>query len=150
MFNAGWVNPNSSFNSADYKVENGTEKYVWAYVGSAIAANTPVYCLPMGSGLMATALAASTYGVVGVANEAVSSGCMGWIQIEGKASDVQCGAADCVGSVGHAVFWGATALGASTSAYLGVLSQVGMLLEEVNASTTCTIYLTGTYATPIA
>lgn len=149
MWNAFSADTDSSFTSPDFRAE-GTKKFVRAYCGSAIAANTPVYTLPMGSGLFCTALAASTYGVVGVANDAITSASWGWIQVEGKCSDVQCGAGDCLGSVGHAVFWGAAALGASTSAYLGVLSQVGILLEEVNASTTCTIYLTGTYATPIA
>jgi len=149
MWNAWNADTDSSFTSGDYRSE-GTSKFVKAYFSAATERWLPVYTLPMGSGLMATILAASTYGVVGVTDATVGAGSWGWVQVEGKASDVQFGAGDAKGSVGHSVFWGATALGASDSAYLGLLSQVGQLLQLTNASTTATIYLTGTYATPIA
>ena len=149
MWGKGYINTSSSFVSCDY-LANGTKKYVYAFCGSEATINTPVYTLPMGSGLMATALAASTYGVVGVPKEAVGSGSWGWFQVEGFASDVQCAAAGVTVSVGEAIYWAHTGLRGTTSLYLGLDYQVGKAMTAQTGSTTVGMFLTGNYATPAA
>lgn len=149
MWDKGYIETSSSFVSCDYTVD-GSRKWVYAFCGSAIAVNTPVYTLPMGSGLMATALAASTYGVVGVPKDAVASGSWGWFQIEGKCSDIQCAAAGVTASAAEALYWAHTGLRATTVAYTGLDREVGKLLATYSGSTTVTAFLTGHYATPAA
>ena len=150
MMILGNIDNSSSFNV--HMRSGGPNVYVEAYATSGMVADTPYMIQHMGSGYSATILAASNYAYVGIpyGGNALASGCVGWVQIRGQVDDVQCGTTDMKGSVGHNVFWGAAALGASTSANEGIqtLGQVGVLLEEANASTTTDIYLTGVWATP--
>ncbi len=150
MIIAGNIDTNSSFNV--HQRAGGPNVYVEAYATSGMVANTPYMIQHMGSGYSATILAASNYAYVGFPDggAALASGCVGWVQIRGQVNDAQCGAADMKGSVGHSVFWGAAALGASTSVNEGLhtVGQIGVLLEEADASTTTDIYLTGVWATP--
>lgn len=146
------IDNNASFNS-QMRAGNGNVS-LRAYATSGMVADTPYAVQWMGSGYNATILAASIYAYVGVpeGGKAVASGCMGWVQVRGYRTGVQGGTTDFMGSQGHSIFWGAAALGASTSAYQGLLHQVGVLMEDLGggASTTANIYLTGIWATPQA
>lgn len=144
------INNGSSFNT-NFRAGNG-KAFVQAYATSGMVADTPYMIQFAGSGYTATILAASNYAYVGVPERVVASGCVGWVQVRGRRDGVQGGAGDYMGSQGHAVFWGAAALGASTSAYSGLLHQVGVLLEDLGggACTTANLYLLGRWATPQA
>ncbi|KKL55586.1 hypothetical protein LCGC14_2253960 [marine sediment metagenome] len=147
-----FIDNNTSFNTVMKR--NGPNVFVQAYAESGIVANTPMAVQFMGSGYNATVLIGSVYGYVGLPEDGASlaSGCVGWVQIRGKASDVQGGTASFKGSVGHNVYWaGGTGLGATVSGNVGNqdIGQVGVLLEEADDSTTALIYLTGMWATPI-
>jgi len=144
------INTQGSF---DINMRSGGPKVsVKAYATSGMVANTPYMVQFAGSGYNASILAASNYAYVGVheGGKALASGCTGWVQIRGPVDDVQFGTADASGSQGHAVFWGAAAVGASSSAFEGLhkVGQIGVLLESVDESTTANLYLTGAWATP--
>ena len=140
-------NNGSSFNTS-FRSGNG-KAFVQAYATSGMVANTPYAIQLMGSGYNATIFAASIWAYVGVPERVTASGCVGWVQIRGEVNDVQFGTADASGPAGHSVFWGAAALGASSSipAYNPVIGQVGCLLETVDESTTANIWLAGMWAT---
>ncbi len=147
-----FIDNNTSFNTA--MKHDGPNVFIQAYATSGIVANTPMAIQFMGSGYNATVLIASIYGYVGVPEDgaALASGCVGWVQIAGKASDVQGADTSFSGSVGHNVYWaGGTGLGATVSGNVGNqdIGQVGVLLEETDDSTTGLIFLTGVWATPI-
>ena len=92
----------------------------------------------------ATALSASQKGLLGVASDVIASGCMGWVTIRGPVDNAAGPATSFTGSCGHSVYWGgATGIGATGSAYLGLVHQVGVLLEDTNSSTTANIFLSG-------
>jgi hypothetical protein len=156
FFGTDFIDNDASFNTQLRKGPGGAI-YVQAVVADAAAANTPVAVRQNGSTYYATALAASEgYAYVGVEKDgaAIASGCVGWIQIRGAASGVQAGAADVLCSQGHSIFWGAAALGASTSAYTMSHSsgQIGFSLADYGAGgcTTITMYFAGALATPKA
>ena len=135
----------TSFNTTLKSGGNG-KIYLKAYAPSEASANMPMFLFfRQGSTYEATVLGASYVGAVGVAETRIASGCVGWIQIRGHASNVQFGTADASGSQGNAVFWGAGALGASSSAAgLGLTHQVGVVIgTELNGSTTGDIFLWG-------
>ena len=148
-----FIDTASSFDTA---VKAGTDgkMFVRAYATSGAGLKTPQMVLWHGSGYAATALAAGARAHVGVPEEAIASGCVGWIQVRGYASNVQ-GAATSLtaGSFGHAIYWGgATGIGCSASAYVGVASQIGVLMEDLGAaanSTTANIWLNGNLGTSI-
>jgi len=144
------INTNGDINTR-FRAGNG-KVFVEAYATSGMVADTPYAIQFGGSGYTATILAASIYAYVGVPESVTASGCVGWVQIRGERDGVQGGTTDFKGSQGHAIFWGAAALGASTSAYAGLKHQVGILLEDLGGggSTTANIYLTGIWATPQA
>jgi len=135
--------------SANLKSDGAGQILCKVYVSSGCVINTPYivdyrYTTSGAGWLTATGLAASMRGLLGVASTAIASGCVGWITVRGPVNNVQGAATSFTGSVGHAVYWaGATGLGASTSTYIGLAYQVGVLLEETDASTTANIYLTG-------
>ena len=82
--------------------------------------------------------------LIGVASDAVASGCNGWIQIRGQIASVSFAVASQTGSMGHAVFYtDSSGLGASSSAYLGAMHQCGFLIEEATATLAINIFLTG-------
>lgn len=140
----------SSFNTT-FRSGNG-KAFVQAYAAGGMVADTPYAIQYAGSGYNATILAASIWAYVGVPDRVTASGCVGWVQIRGERDGVQCGTTDCLGSQGHSVFWGAAALGVSSSAFQGLTHQVGVLLEDLGggASTTANMFLTGLWATPQA
>lgn len=85
-------------------------------------------------------------GLVGVPEDGLGSigaGSIGDVQIKGDRDDVQFGAGLVTGSIGHAVEWSIAAVGAAGSAYVGGQHQFGFLTEELTASTTANVYLTG-------
>jgi len=149
-----FIDNNTSFNTVLKK--NGDKVFIKAYATSGAAIGIPKFIQFMGSGYAATAIVASNYGFVGIAEKAISSGSVGWMQIRGEVEDAQAYAASkFTGSAGkHAVFiLGTTVgIGATSSAYVGdaELGQVGVLMEAASGSTTSNIYLTGVWATPIA
>jgi len=136
----------ASFNTTIKSGGNG-KIYVKAYAPDGVLANAAAFLkYKEGSTYLATQLQASVIGPIGVAEEVVASGCVGWIQIRGHASNVQFGTADASGSQGNAVFWGNAALGASSSAAMGLLHQVGVVIgTELNGSTTGDIFLWGRF-----
>ena len=142
-----------SFNT-QIKTDRSGKAYVNAYATSGGVIDTPYVLLWHGSGYAATALGTGIRGKIGIPGETVGSGSLAWYQVRGFASDVQ-GAATSftAGSFGHAIYWGgATGLGCSASAYVGVASQVGILMEDLGAganSTTANIWLTGAECTSI-
>ena len=143
------IDNNASFNT---HMRSGNGKvYLEAYATSGMVADTPYMVQWGGSGYNASILAASNFAYVGVPDDgkAVASGCLGWVQVRGYVSGVQCGTTDLLASQGHSVFWGAAALGASTSLYEGLDHQVAVLMEDLGggASTTGNIFLTGIWAT---
>jgi hypothetical protein len=145
------INNSASFD-VDMRSGNG-KVFLKAYATSGMVANTPMMVQFSGSGYSASILAASNYAYVGVpeGSNSVASGCVGWVQIRGFVSGVQFGTGDLLGSQGHSVFWGAAALGASTSLYEGLEHQVGVLMEDTAAGTSSTtgdIFLVGMWATP--
>jgi hypothetical protein len=91
------------------------------------------------------AATASNKGLPGIASAAIASGCVGWVTIRGQALDVSSPATiEMTGSIGHAIFWGgASGMGASSSAYLGQVHQIGFLIEEATATLVADIFLTG-------
>jgi hypothetical protein len=92
----------------------------------------------------ATVLTASLKGLLGVASDVIASGCMGWVTIRGPVDDAAGPATSFTGSCGHSVYWGgATGIGATSSAYVGYVHQVGVLMQDTNSSTTANIFLTG-------
>jgi len=90
---------------------------------------------------------ASLQAALGIPEKTVASGCVGWFTIRGYVPDAQGAATSFLGSYGHAVYWGgATGIGCSASAWNGVASQIGILMEDLGAaagSTTANIWLTG-------
>ncbi len=94
-------------------------------------------------GWNATALAASVKGVFGYAESSIASGCQGWVTIRGPVDNAQAAAASFTGSLGHGVYFTATGIGATTTTYVGAPSQVAILREYVNESTTANIYIVG-------
>ena len=145
-----YVDTSSSFRSLDKFYGDAGFVGVRAIVASGLDGDTPAYVLPNESGYFATALAASTYGYVGVPyGGSIASGCLGMIQIGGYKEGVQCTAAGITGSAGNAVAWTGAALFGTASAYIGVAGQIGILTETVSASTTANMFLTGVYTTAI-
>jgi hypothetical protein len=146
-----YIDTDSSFDTA-IKAESGKGKlFVRAYATSGIALKTPAALLFTGSGYQATALAASLYARVGVAPEAIASGCTGWVQMRGFVSNVQAAATSLTGSVGHEIYWaGATGLGCSSSSYIGQSGCVALLAEDKSGggSTTANMFLLGVWAHP--
>ena len=141
----------TSDGGVSFRSGNGNA-FVKAYATSGMVANTP-YAVQWSAGQVnATALAASIWGMVGVPERVVASGDTGWVQVRGKVEDVQASAAESTGEVGHMVQWHAGTVAASTSTYLGNpnLGDVGVLVQAATASTTLSIWLSGTWATPVA
>ncbi|KKL55584.1 hypothetical protein LCGC14_2253940 [marine sediment metagenome] len=100
-------------------------------------------------GFFSTAtIAASVVGLYGYCADDIASGCVGWAQIRGPVDNAQCAAAVMSGSIGHTVrlaasgLW-ATATATGQSTFNGDASQVAVLREEVDTSTTANIYLVG-------
>jgi len=140
-----FVDTSSSFDTAMKAGSNGA-LFVRAYATSGALMGVPKPILWHGSGYAATALHASIRGVLGIANDTVASGCVGWFQIRGYVADAQGGATCFAGSYGHAVYWGgATGLGCSSSAFTGISHMVAIMAEDVGggSSTTANIYLIG-------
>ena len=135
-----------SFNTSLKSGGNG-KIFVKTLSESAVAANVPVFLwYAEGSTYESTALGASYLGAVGVPEAAIASGCLGWVQVRGVASNVQFGTGDASGSAGNAVFWGAGAVGASSSAVNGFTHQIGVVVgTELNGSTTGDIFLWGRF-----
>ena len=144
------INDTSKAN-VSFRAGNG-DAFVEAYAAGGMVANTPYAVQYSASLVNATVLAASIWGMVGVPERVVASGCTGWVQIRGKVTDVQASAAESTGSVGHIIQWHAGTISASSSTYLGdpALGDVGMLVQEANASTTLSIWLSGRWVTPLA
>jgi len=146
-----FIDTSSSFDTVVKTDEKG-KMFLRAYATSGAVANTPYAILFHGSGYAATALNTGINAHIGVANEAIGSGSIGWLQVRGFCSDVQGAATSFGGSYGHAVYWGgATGLGCSSSAYVGVASQVGVMMSDVGGggSTTADIWLDGNLHTSI-
>jgi len=140
-----FVDTSSSFDTAMKAGSNGA-LFVRAYATSGGLMGTPHPILFHGSGYAATALNASIRGVLGLPQETVPSGCVGWFQIRGYFADAQGAATSFAGSYGHAVYWGgATGLGCSSSAFNGISHMVAIMAEDVGGggSTTANIYLLG-------
>ena len=116
-----------SFNT-QFKTDRAGAVFVYAIASGAAAVGTPHPILFKGSGYAATALSASIRGVLGLPQETVPSGCVGWFQIRGYFADAQGGATCFGGSYGHAVYWGgATGLGCSSSAFTGISHMVAIM-----------------------
>jgi hypothetical protein len=146
-----FVSNSPSFRSTDeVQLENGGAG-VEALVLSGIDGDTPVYVLPSESGFVATALAASTYGVVGVPEYgSIASGAVGTIRIKGYREGVQGSAAAFACGIGHAIAWSAGTLYATSTAYTGYEHQVAICTEAgLSGSTTANMVLTGIVGTPI-
>jgi len=95
-------------------------------------------------GFFSTAtIAASVVGLYGYCADDIASGCVGWAQIRGPVDNAQAAAASFTGSLGHGVYFTATGIGATTTTYVGAPSQVAILREYVNESTTANIYIVG-------
>lgn len=144
-----FIDNNASFNTRLKR--DGAKVFLQAYATSGAVANTPYAVQFMGSGYNATTLVASVYAYVGVHDDgALASGSVGWFQIKGPVEGIQASAAESTGSVGHALFWTAAAIAASSSANqnLYTAGQIGVLTEAAAASTTLNVYLFGYYATP--
>jgi hypothetical protein len=147
-----FVSNSPSFRSADVvQLENAGEG-VNALVLSGIDGDTPVYVLPSESGYVGTALAASTYGIVGVPERgSIASGAVGVIRIKGYRAGVQGSAAAFKCEKGHSIAWAVGTLFATSSAMTGSPGQVGVCAEAgLDGSTTANIYLTGVHTTAIA
>jgi len=147
-----FIDADASFDTR-MRAEPGGKLFVKAYFESAGVLKTPYFILPSGSGYAATGLAASTVGIVGVAQEAVDASASAWIQIRGFCSDVQCAATKMKGSFGHAVYFSALGVAASASAFVGIDSQFAVLSEDCGSggSTTAHMWLVGNVrATPLA
>jgi len=89
-------------------------------------------------------------GLVGIASDAIASGCLGWVTVRGPVTDASSSATvQFTGSIGHAVFFcDASGMGASSSAYLGLDHQIGVLLEMATGTQAANIFLMGNvYAT---
>jgi len=141
-----------SFNT-QIKTDRNGGVFAYGYATSGATLKKPYFLLFHGSGYAATALAGSTQGMVGVALAAVVSGCVGWFQIRGFCSDVQGAATKLKGSYGHAVYFSAAGVAASTSAFIGIDSQFAILAEDIGggASTTANMWLMGREtSTPLA
>lgn len=82
------------------------------------------------------------YGVPEGGN-AVASGDTGYVQIRGDYSNFQFTAAGATGSIGHACEVSVAEVLARGSVYCGAQQMFGILTEEVSASTTANIFLTG-------
>ena len=156
MFELAHIETASSFNTTMRSGDGNV--FVQAYAAGGIVANTPMLAQWAGSGFAATVISACTaecgYCCYPKDGTALASGCVGWVQIRGKILEVQSDwATGYTGSVGHVVVMGATAtaggLYATTGANTGnpITGEVGVLLEEANASLTTTVWLTGVYAT---
>jgi len=120
------------------------------YASSNLVMGTPyvvrtAYATGGGAWFQATELAASSIGLVGIPTTAIASGCVGWVTVRGIVDDAQAPAESFTGSVGKAIYWGgATGIGCSSTTYIGAAHHVGiMITTAANASTTCTILLTG-------
>ena len=133
-----------SFNT-QIKTDRNGGVFAYGYATSGATLKKPYFLLFHGSGYAATALAASTAGMIGVALAAVVSGCVGWFQIRGFCSDVQGVATKFQGSYGHSVYASAGGAAASASAFIGIDSQFAVLAEDVGggASTTANLWLLG-------
>lgn len=135
--------------AANLKSDGGGAIAVKVYATSGCVAKTPywvTYRYPeSGSHYMqATGLNASVKGLIGVASAAITSGCVGWVTIRGPVTDAAGAATSFTGSTGHSVYWGgATGIGATGSAFHGLIHQVGFLLEDTSSSTTANIFLVG-------
>lgn len=91
-------------------------------------------------------MSASNCGLPGIASGAIASGCVGWVTVRGKVTDASSPATVMfTGSIGHAVYWGgASGMGATSSAYIGAIHQIGVLMEtSVTGTIACDIFLTG-------
>lgn len=149
-----FVDNSTSFRTVQKLQLSDGGRGVLALVGSGIDGDTPVRVAFLESGYMATALAASLYGYVGVPeNGSIASGAVGLIRIEGYVSGVQGSAAAFTGAIGAPVIWAGASLHAtSTATALGLANanagQVGLLTTLKSGSTTAAMFLTGTWTTP--
>jgi hypothetical protein len=102
------------------------------------------------SGYIATALAASYNGIVGVPeNGSVATACLGLIRVKGYKAGVQASAGAFGGTAGKAIFWTAATLGGTASAYIGAAGQVAITTETLSASTTANLWFTGIFTTAL-
>lgn len=141
-----------SFNT-QYKTDRSGKAYVYGYAESAGVLGTPYFLLWAGSTYAATAIAASTVGLVGVPPGAIASGCVGWYQVRGFCSDLQCGGTKIDGSFGHAVYCSAAGVACSDTAFTGEDEQFAVLAEDCGGggSTTANVWLRGNvHTTPLA
>jgi hypothetical protein len=88
---------------------------------------------------------ASNKGLVGIASASIAAGCVGWVTVRGPVDNVSSPATvEMTGSIGHAISWfGASGIGASSSAYSGAVHQIGFLLEEATGTLAANVFLTG-------
>jgi hypothetical protein len=144
------VDTSSSFRTLEFFYGKDGGKLLKAIVLSGIDGDTPVSVIPNESGYQATALAASTWGYVGVPEGgSIASGAVGTIRIGGYRAGVQASAAAFGGTAGEAIGWTAGTLYGSASSMIGADHQVGVITETTSASTTANIFLAGRWATPV-
>lgn len=135
--------------SANIKSDGAGRIVCKVYATSGCVLGTPyrvayAYTTSGNGWLQPHVLDASEKGLVGIASAAIASGCEGWITVRGPVTGAQGAATSLTGSIGHAVYWGgATGIGATGSAFQGLVHQIGVLAEYVNESTTANIFLTG-------
>jgi hypothetical protein len=159
ILGSDFIDNNNSFNTVMKR--EGANVFVQTYAPNSATANRAQLVYYNGSGYSATTPATGHMAYVGVAADqaAISSGCVGWIQIRGFVPSAQAygGAAGTstgfTGSVGHAVLLYATAtaigFGATSSGHVGngVIGQCGVLTTAASGSQDGQIYLTGVLTT---
>ena len=143
-----YINHNAStFFAPTLKSGDYGKLYVQAYATSGSAIDTGAL-LNYGhstnyEGFFATALTASVIGAFGYAEAAVASGCVGWYTVRGFVDSAQGQTGSFQGSIGHAVYFCASGIGVADGAFVGGMSQIGVIHADVDGCTTATIYLVG-------
>lgn len=131
-------------------------KYLYCKTQSGLTADTPCQIQPYSDGTdvgyFATAIADSVAGsitsfaaYIGIPRngKAVASGSAAWVQYQGKYDNAQFSAAGVSGSIGHALEQSVAVVFCRGSVYNGAQQMFGILTEELSASTTANIFLTG-------